>query len=103
MCKALHVLVSKTVVCESLMIIRDLGIQTCTTTFDGKQTKCFHDISRIRDFIINEYVTFYSVRQYCALLVENEKELVVPFKNCTLLRQMDHEYIYCSVRQILSY
>lgn len=65
-------------------------------------SKSFYDISRVRDFIINEYVTFYYVQQYCAFLVENEKELVVPFKNCTYLRQLDLEYIYCSVRQILN-
>jgi len=87
---------------ESLMVIRDLGIQTCTQTIGGYEMKKFHDISRIRDFIINDHVTFYYVRQYCAFLVENESELVVPFKNCSRLRQLDLEYIYCSVKQILS-
>lgn len=71
---------------ESLMVIRDLGIQTCTQSIGGGQSKSFHDISRIRDFIINDHVTFYYVRQYCAFLVENEKELVVPFKECKHLR-----------------
>ena len=93
---------SSSPVCETLMVIRDLGIQTCTKTISSGEIKRFHDISRIRDFIINDHVTFYYVRQYCAFLVENEKELVVPFKNCTKLRQLDLEYIYCSVRQILS-
>jgi len=84
------------------MVIRDLGIQTSTKTVSGAEHKQFHDISRIRDFIINDHVTFYYVRQYCGFLVENEKELVVPFKNCTHLRQLDLEYIYVSVKQMLS-
>ena len=84
------------------MVIRDLGIQICRETLDKRESKSFHDISRIRDFIINDYVTFWYVRQYCAFLVENEKEQVIPFKTCEKLRQLDLEYIYCSVRQILN-
>ena len=96
--KVLQVYISSFPVKESLMIVRDLGIQTCSHTVAGAVVKQFHDISRIRDFIINDHVTFYFIRQYCAFLVENEKELVVPFKNCTKLRQADNEYIYCNVR-----
>jgi hypothetical protein len=86
------------VIKETLLVIKDLGIQTCSQTLGGNMSKKFHDISRIRDFIINDHVTFYYVRQYCAFLVENEKNLVVPFKNCDRLRQLDLEYIYCSVK-----
>ena len=64
----------------------------------SNNTRKFYDISRIRDFIINDHVTFYYVRQYCAFIVENENQLVVPFKNCDKLRQLDLEYIYCSVK-----
>lgn len=64
---------------ETLLIIRDLGIQTSSHTLGGREMKRFHDISRIRDFIINDYVTFYYVRQYCAFLVENESQMVIPF------------------------
>ena len=91
----------KTVVKETLLIVRDLGIQTCTHTLGGGTKKTFHDISRIRDFIINDYVAFYFVRQYCAFLVENEKEMVIPFKESDKLRQLDLEYIYCNVKQII--
>ena len=87
---------------ETLTIIRDLGIQLETETLGGSRTKEFHDISRIRDFIINEHVTFYYVRQYCAFIIENEKKLIVPFMNCSHLRQLDLEYIYCSVKSILN-
>jgi hypothetical protein len=79
-------------------VIKDLGIQICSHNLKGGQSKKFHDISRIRDFIINDHVTFYYVRQYCAFLVENEQNLVVPFKFCDRLRQLDLEYIYCSVK-----
>lgn len=68
------------------MIIRNLGIQTCSESLSGAKVKKFHDLSRVRDFIINDHVTFYYVRQYCAFLIENEKELEVPFKNSDKLR-----------------
>ena len=95
-------ILKKTVIKETLLIVRDLGIQTCSHTLGGGQSKKFHDISRIRDFIINDYVAFYFVRQYCAFLVENESQMVIPFKECDKLRQVDLEYIYCNVKQIIS-
>mmetsp|Transcript_16540 Transcript_16540/g.28113 ORF Transcript_16540/g.28113 Transcript_16540/m.28113 type:complete len:181 (+) Transcript_16540:589-1131(+) len=91
------------VVKERLLVIKDLGIQFSTQSLSGKQgVHKFYDISRIRDFIINDYVTFYYVRQYCGFLVENEKKIIVPFKNSDRLRQLDLEYIYCSVKQMLA-
>lgn len=92
-----------TVVQESLLVVRDLGIQVSTKTYSGKETKVFHDISRIRDCVLNEYVTFWYVRQYLAIIIENEKQMVVPFRNCSKLRQIDLEYIYTSVKQMLNY
>ena len=80
-----------------------MGIQVSSKTLAGKETKVFHDICRIRDFVLNDHIAFWYVRQYCAIIVENEKELVVPFKNCDWLRQIDYEYIYTSVKQMLSY
>ena len=47
---------------ETLTIIKDLGVQLQTETLGGGVNKEFHDISRVRDFIINEHVTFYYVR-----------------------------------------
>lgn len=55
-------ILKKTIVKETLLIVRDLGIQTCSHTLGGGQVKKFYDISRIRDFLINDYVTFYYVR-----------------------------------------
>ena len=97
-CFIVKLQISGKIIKESLLVIKDLGIQTTSNTLGGGANKNFYDISRIRDFIINDHVTFYHVRQYCAFLVENEKALVVPFKNCTRLRQLDLEYIYCSVK-----
>lgn len=71
---------------ESLLVIKDLGIQISSECLNGQKKTEFFDISRIRDFIINDYVTFYYVRQYCAFLVENQKEMVVPFKASDKLR-----------------
>ena len=57
----IYLLQSK-VIKENLLIIKDLGIQSCYFTFGGDKCKKFHDISRVRDFIINDHVTFYYVR-----------------------------------------
>ena len=102
LCAIVVTFLKKTVVKETLLIVRDLGIQTCSHTLGGGTAKIFHDISRIRDFIINDYVAFYFVRQYCAFLVENQSQLVIPFKASDKLRQLDLEYIYCNVKQIIS-
>lgn len=102
LCAIAVTFLKKTVIKETLLIVRDLGIQTCSHTLGGSTKKTFHDISRIRDFIINDYVAFYFVRQYCAFLVENESQMVIPFKESDKLRQLDLEYIYCNVKQIIS-
>lgn len=101
-CTILKGMLNGTVVKETLLIVRDLGIQTCSHSLGGGEKKMFYDISRIRDFIINDYIAFYYVRQYCAFLVENEKQLVIPFKESDKLRQLDLEYIYYNVKQIIS-
>jgi hypothetical protein len=67
----LRVLRSK-VVKETLLVVKNLGVQINSHRMDGSQSKKFIDISRVRDFIVNEYLTFFYVRQYCGFLVENE-------------------------------
>ena len=41
----------------------------------------FVDINRVRDIVINEYVTMFDIGQYLAIIVEKEKKLVLPFAN----------------------
>ena len=72
-------------------------------TIGGSKTCRFYDISRVRDFIINDYITFYYVRQYCGFLIENEEQMVVPYHESHYLRQLDLEYIYCAVKDFQKY
>jgi len=46
------------IVKESLLVIKDLGIQCTSHSLGGGVSRKFHDISRIRDFIINDVSAF---------------------------------------------
>ncbi len=41
----------------------------------------FVDINKVRDIVINEYVTMFDIGQYLTIIVEKEKKLLLPFAN----------------------
>eukprot|EP00347_Sterkiella_histriomuscorum_P011184 403373428 len=86
-------ILGKKIVQGKLVVIKDLGIQIETSTLDGKQSKRFLDISR--------YLTFFSVGQYLAIIVEKEKKLVLPYPSFDL-RLQELVPIYQEVKQLLS-
>ncbi|KAJ3346814.1 Protein kintoun [Entophlyctis luteolus] len=65
---------------ESLLIIRDLGIQTRTTNMWGISKTRFIPTTKVLEVIINEAVTKYQIKYYMALIVEGEREMVVVFE-----------------------
>ncbi|KAL1921208.1 uncharacterized protein VTP21DRAFT_10924 [Calcarisporiella thermophila] len=70
-----------TVTQESLLIIRDLGIQVRTVYADGRATSQFIDRAKLSDIIINEGITLWQVKFYMALMVEGHDRLVVVFEH----------------------
>ncbi|KAK3304329.1 GPI-GlcNAc transferase complex, PIG-H component-domain-containing protein [Chaetomium strumarium] len=68
---------------ESVLVLRGLGIQTCTIR--GKWGGCFGTQTRfipteqIRDVLINEAFRGFEVRYYLIVVVEGEEDVVVLF------------------------
>lgn len=65
---------------ESLVVIRDLGVQISTTTgwWGGRRSR-FIPTSRVVDLWIHEGFRGFEVRFYLAVVVEGEEGLVVVF------------------------
>ena len=68
------------IVKEDLLIIQDFGIQLSSYSIEGKEvSQRFVDISRVRDFVLNESLDWFTVDMYLAFIVEREKKLIIPF------------------------
>jgi hypothetical protein len=66
---------------EELLIVQDFGVQLCSYNMEGKLAReRFVDISRIRDFVLNENLDWFTVNMYLAFIVEREKKLIIPFQ-----------------------
>ncbi|PWW71771.1 hypothetical protein C7212DRAFT_287314 [Tuber magnatum] len=63
---------------ESLLVIRDLGVQISTTTWGGRRSR-FIPTSAVRDLWIHEGFCGFGVRFYLAVVVEGEEGVVVVF------------------------
>ena len=66
---------------ESLLVLRTLGIQTCTlsASYLLPATTRFIPTSQIRDIFIHEAFRGFEVRYYLAVIVEGEGDVVVVF------------------------
>ncbi|CUS15679.1 unnamed protein product [Tuber aestivum] len=63
---------------ESLLVIRDLGVQISTTTWGGRRSR-FIPTNAVRDLWIHEGFCGFEVRFYLAVVVEGEEGVVVVF------------------------
>lgn len=72
---------------ESLLVIRDLGVQISTTTWGGRRSR-FIPTSAVRDLWIHEGFCGFEVRFYLAVVVEGEEGVVVvfPVSSCSRRR-----------------
>ena len=71
---------SCTVLQESLLVMKDTGIQLSTKTLFGKKTSRFLPIAHYRDMVIHEKLTPYDVYFYLALLMNADQKVEVPFR-----------------------
>ena len=77
--------VGSKIVREKLIIIKGLGIQLESEALQGTVvSRRFVDINRVRDIVINEYLTMFDIGQYLAVIVEKEQKLLLPFANSKL-------------------
>lgn len=75
---------------ESLLIIRDLGIQTSSTSpsYLSTPTIRFIPTTSIQDILIHEAFIGFEVRFYLAIVVEGEQDVVVVFPKLLPRRDM---------------
>ncbi|KAG0218242.1 hypothetical protein BGX33_008083 [Mortierella sp. NVP41] len=66
---------------ETILVIRDVGVQVKTVYLGGRSVSRFIDRSKISDIIINEAITMFHIRVYMAIIVEGEDKMVVVFQN----------------------
>jgi hypothetical protein len=66
---------------ESLLVIRDLGIQVKTVYMTGIERSRFIEQSKIADIIINEGVTMQQVVFYIAIIVKDQKKMALVFEH----------------------
>lgn len=65
---------------ETILVIRDVGVQVKTVYLGGRSVSRFIDRSKIADIIINEAITMFHIRVYMAIIVEGEDKMVVVFQ-----------------------
>eukprot|EP01118_Nematostelium_gracile_P004144 TRINITY_DN14878_c0_g1_i2.p1 TRINITY_DN14878_c0_g1~~TRINITY_DN14878_c0_g1_i2.p1 ORF type:complete len:165 (+),score=25.07 TRINITY_DN14878_c0_g1_i2:90-584(+) len=66
---------------ESLVVIRDLGVQLETKSYGGKKTHLFIDKARIKSIIINEGIKSYDFILYMAFIVEGNNKTILTFRH----------------------
>ncbi|KAK3828065.1 MAG: GPI-GlcNAc transferase complex, PIG-H component-domain-containing protein [Benniella sp.] len=66
---------------ETILVIRDVGVQVKTVYLGGRSSSRFIDRSKISDIIINEAITMMHIRVYMAIIVEGEDRMVVVFQH----------------------
>lgn len=65
---------------ESILSMRDVGIQVRTTYYSGRSVSRFIDRRKIEDIIINEGITMWQIKSYMAILVKDQDRMVVVFE-----------------------
>eukprot|EP00904_Undaria_pinnatifida_P009414 jgi/Undpi1/5602/HiC_scaffold_2.g00878.m1 len=66
---------------ESLLVVRELGVQVTTKYVDGREKSTFLDKAMIKAILINEGITMHRVVFYLAFVVTGRDKMVVAFEN----------------------
>lgn len=66
---------------ESLLVMRDLGVQVGTRYYSGRERKVFIERQRIESIIINEGIQTWAIFYYMAILVKGQERMVLPFEH----------------------
>lgn len=72
---------------ESILAVRDVGIQVKTVYWDQSSATRFIDRPKIEDIVILEGISFWQIKSYIAIITKNEDKMVVVFEN--LLPKLD--------------
>jgi len=81
--------------------MKGVGLQIEKKNYNGSVSKEFIELSSIKNIILNEYMTPYSVRLTLGVVVKKRDKMVVPFKEFKL-RQKNLLKIYGPVKEMLT-
>ncbi|KAL0075563.1 hypothetical protein J3Q64DRAFT_1853225 [Phycomyces blakesleeanus] len=65
----------KTIHHESLLVMRDIGIQVKTVYWGGSVVSKFISRRDIEDVVINEGINFWQIKSYIAILVKDQEKM----------------------------
>lgn len=65
---------------ESILAMKDVGIQVRTVYWGGRTVSRFIDRRKIHDIIINEGITMWQIKSYMAIIVKNQEHMIVVFE-----------------------
>lgn len=65
---------------ESLLVMRNMGVQVGTRYYSGRERKVFIERQRIESVIINEGIQTWAIFYYMAILVKGQERMVLPFE-----------------------
>ncbi|OBZ82162.1 Phosphatidylinositol N-acetylglucosaminyltransferase subunit H [Choanephora cucurbitarum] len=65
---------------ESILAIRDVGIQIKTVYWNGSTFSRFIDRLKVEDIVINEGISFWQIKSYLAILIKDQEDMVVVFE-----------------------
>lgn len=67
-------------VVESLLVMRELGIQVGTRYYSGRERKLFIEREKIECVAINEGIQTWMIFYYLAIIVKGQERMVLPFE-----------------------
>jgi GPI-GlcNAc transferase complex, PIG-H component len=65
---------------ESILAVRNVGVQVKTTYLSGRSVSHFIERSRICDIIIHEAITMWQVKFYMAIITAKQDKMTVVFE-----------------------
>ncbi|KAI8888531.1 hypothetical protein K501DRAFT_240525 [Backusella circina FSU 941] len=86
---------------ESILSIRDVGIQVKTVYWGGSVVSRFINRSKIEDVIINEGISFWQIKSYMAIMVKGEDKMTVVFEHLLPKLQPVLLRVYQGTRSII--
>lgn len=88
--------------CESILVVRGLGVQTssCAGSYLAGTATRFIPTEKIQDILVNEAFLGFEVRYYLVVVVEGEEDVVVVFPRLLPRRRIVEE-VWRGVRRCL--
>ncbi|KAI8581259.1 hypothetical protein K450DRAFT_233897 [Umbelopsis ramanniana AG] len=66
---------------ESILAVRNVGVQVKTTYLSGRSVSQFIERSRVCDIIIHEAITMWQVKFYMAIITAKQDKMTVVFEH----------------------